>query len=234
MKIDDSIHKTNYIHQTPDNHHTLEDENTSISQRDNDNSDIFDNFTLCQKYGQSNIEKAIILLICIILLSGLILYYNIKMLKPYLIKLICITSIIDLLLLLFYCFLRIKFNSDEWLDSFPIRFFNCTDFIIIINFILKTVQFIMSFFYQKTLGSLVLFSSKYLLELYLVMSCVKILVFCPGYKTFEEYFERAIGWVKYLLICCENEHEQDLNDYKKVNDDTSFFEFNSGNELQIL
>ena len=156
------------------------------------------------------------------------------MLKPYLIKLICITSIIDLLLLLFYCFLRIKFNSDEWLDSFPIRFFNCTDFIIIINFIVKTVQFIMSFFYQKTLGSLVLFSSKYLLELYLVMSCVKILVFCPGYKTFEEYFERAIGWVKYLLICCENEHEQDLNDYKKVNDDTSFFEFNSGNELQIV
>jgi hypothetical protein len=67
-----------------------------------------------------------------------------------------------------------------------------------------------------------------------MMSCVKILMFCPGYKTLEEFFEKTIGWLKYLLICCDNEHEQELNDYKKVNDDTTAFDLNSGNELQIV
>jgi hypothetical protein len=238
MKTNDTTFKTNYIHQGIDNHHmAIEDENssaTSLSQRDTENSEIFDNFTVCQRYGQSNIEKAIFLLISIILISGIILYYNIKIMKPYLIKILCGTSIVDLLLLLFYCFLRIKFNSDELFNSIPIRFFNCIDHIIILNFIAKVVLFALSFFYRKTLGILILFSSKFLLEFYLMMSCVKILMFCPGYKTLEEFFEKTIGWLKYLLICCDNEHEQELNDYKKVNDDTTAFDLNSGNELQIV
>ena len=209
-----------------------DDENSdSISQRDTQNSDIFDNFTLCQKYGQSNIEKAIVLLLSISLVSGLILYYNIKIIKSILIKTLCISSIIDLLLLLLYCFLRFKFNSDEWFNSFPIKIFNCVDYILIINFIIKVVVFIMSFFYKQALGSIVLFCFKFLLELYLLMSCVKILIFCPGYKILDEIFEKAIGWIKYFLICCDSD-----NDYKKGIGDsanTSNWEQNSDNQIQI-
>ena len=241
MKTNDTTFKTNYLHNSNRSTNNLqlaiEEENSdSISQRDTENSDIFDNFALCQKYGQSNIEKAIILLISITLISGLILYYNIKIIKSYFIKILCSSSIIDLLLLLFYCFLRIKFSSNDWFNSFPIQLYNCIDYILIMNFIIKIIAFIMSFFYQKTLGLLFLFSFKFLLELYFLMSCVKILIFCPGYKTFEEYFERAIGWIKYLLFCCENEHEpevNDLNDYRKLIENTTNYEEISGNALQF-
>ena len=72
-----------------------------------------------------------------------------------------------------------------------------------------------------------------MLELYLLKSCVRIIIFCPGYRTFEEIFEKAIGWIKYLLICCEND-----NDYKKVNVSTSTnttnWDQNSDNQLQML
>ena len=228
MRTNDTTNYQNMPHLTINQ----EDENSdSISQRDTENSDIFDNFTLCQKYGQSNIEKAILLLLSISIIAGLILYYNIKLMKSYFIKILCVSSIIDLLLLLLYCFLRIKFNSNEWFNSFPIRLFNCIDYIIILNFIIKVVIFIMSFLYKKTIGSFILFCFKFLLELYLLLSCVKILIFCPGYKNCEELFEKAIGWIKYLLICCEND-----NDYKKVNGEssnTSNWEQISDNQIQM-
>ena len=233
MKTNDTTFKTNYQNM-PQLEIYHEDENSdSISQSVTENSDIFDNFNLCQKYGQSNIEKAILLLLSISIISGIILYYNLKFLKSYFIKILCISSIIDLLLLLLYCFLRIKFNSDEWFNYFPIKFFNCIDYILILNFIVKVIIFIMSFFYKQSIGSLILFCLKFLLELYLLKSCVRIIIFCPGYRTFEEIFEKAIGWIKYLLICCEND-----NDYKKVNVSTSTnttnWDQNSDNQLQML
>ena len=209
-----------------------EDNSNSISQRDGDKSDIFDNFALCQKYGQSNIEKAIFLLISIILISGLILYYNLKILKSLFIKLLSIGAIIDLLLLLFYCFLRIKFSSDEWFNSFPVQLDNYMEYIIIINFLLKLGTFILSFFYKKTFGSLILICFKFLLDFYCLMSCVKRLIFCPGFKTFEEYIERIIGWIKNLLIYC-NEHEAEGNEYKKIYEETSNYDANWGNEIQF-
>ena len=239
MKTNDTTFKTNYANNIPhiiDNQNIgIDDENSdSISQRDTENSDIFDNYAISQKYGQSNIEKAIFLLIIITLISGLILYYNLKIIKSYFIKLLCISSIIDLLLLLVYSFLRIKFSSGQWFNSFPIQLYNCTDYVIIINFFLKLASFILSFFYKKNIGTFILICFKFLLELYFLISCVKIFIFFPGFKIFEEYFKKSIGWVKYLLICCENEHEPEGNDYKKIYEDTTIYEEYSGNELQFI
>ena len=243
MKTTDTSFKTNHIHnsmhQMNNRHSTLEEENyDSISQRDTENSDIFDNFKLCQRYGQANIEKGILLLISILLITGLILYYNVKIMKHYLIKMIYASSIVDLLLLIIFAFLRFKFSNEEWFNSFPIKFYSYIDYIIILNSLLKIVVFILSFMYQKSLGSLGLILCKFLLELYLLVSCVKILIFCPGYKTLEEFFEKAVGWIKYLLICCESEHEQDAGDYKRLYDDSTNFDIinpNSQNgEIQFI
>ena len=227
MKTTDTTFKTNYLNTLALNQQgTTENENSdSISQRESANSHIFDNFNLCQKYGQSNIEKAILLLLSITLISGIILYYNINIMKTIFIKLLCIASIIDLLLLLFYCFLRIKFSSDQWFNLFPAQIDSYSDYIILMQFVLKVVVFVLSFFYLTTLTILLLCSFKFLLELYFLMNCVKMLIFCPGYSTFQEYFEKTIGCLK-----CENEHD---NDYKKVNDDTSNYDVISGNELEF-
>lgn len=232
MRTNDTTYANNAPHILNNENIGIDEDNSdSISQRDGEKSDIFDNFTLCQKYGQSNIEKAIFLLISIILTSGLILYYNLEILKSLFIKLLCIGTIIDLLLLLFYCFLRIKFSSDQWFNSFPVQCDNYMEYIIMINFILKLVTFILSFFYKKTLGSLILICFKFLLDFYFLMSCVKRLIFCPGFKTFEEYIERGIGWIKNILICC-NDHETEGNEYKKINEETNYDAI-WGNEIQF-
>ena len=235
MKTTDTTFKTNYLQNNPNapNQQAIaaEDENSdSISQRDTENSDIFDNFSLCQKFGQANIEKGIFLLIIITLISGVILYYNMKNLKTIYIKLLSISSIIDLLLLLIYCFLRIKFSADQWFNPFPILLFNYSDYAILFNFGFKIAIFVLSFFYSKTLLLLLLSAFKFLLELYFLLNCVKFLVFCPGYKTFQECCDCIIGKLKKSFNCCENEH--DGNEYKRL-DESTIYDMNYGNENEL-
>ena len=135
MKTNDTTFRTNYIHNY--SYHSLNNNNNeavfdfgnndSLSQRDTENTDNFDNYVLCQKYGQPNIEKAILVLCLINLLSGIILYYYWNFLKLYFIRLLLISSSIDILLLLFYIALRIKFNSNDWFNTFPIQFYDFLD-----------------------------------------------------------------------------------------------------------
>ena len=65
----------------------------SLSQRDIGETDNFNNYELCQKYGQPNIENTILLLILIILFSGFILYYYWNSFRIYYIRLLLIEYI---------------------------------------------------------------------------------------------------------------------------------------------
>ena len=190
----------------------------AISQRETNNSDTFDNNVLSQKFGQASIEKAILLLFLIISLSGAILYYYWHFFKVYYIRLILISSSVDLLLLLFYGALRIRFNSNEPTTSFNNQFYYFMDFVLIINFLLKSVIFVLYFFYKINLSSIFIFSGKYLLEIYLLLSCIKMIIFCPGYKKCIGIFEIVIGWFKYLFVCFDN---QDNREYNRSSDDSS-------------
>ena len=218
MRTTDTTFKTNYGQNGSDqyingnNEMEFDVENyESLSQKETSSTDNFDNFILSQKYGQNNLEKAILLLTLIILFSVAILYYYWNFFKLYYIKLLLISSSIDFLLLLFYCALRLKFNSNDWINSFPNQFYNFLDYIIIINFMLKLVIFIIYFFYRITMSSIFLFSGKFLLEIYLLLSCVKMIIFCPGFKKCSSYFEVAVGWIKYLLICCNNQGPREFD-----------------------
>ena len=103
------------------------------------------------------------------------------------------------------------------------------DYILIINFLLKLTVFIIYLFYRITLSSIFLFSGKFLLELYLLLSCVKMIIFCPGYKTCSSYFEVGVGWIKYLFLFCVN---QEVKEYNRSPDDSSDTN-NSNNILQF-
>ena len=156
MRTNDTSLRTNYMQEVfhsfnNNNDVVYENDNyDSLSQRDTGETDNFNNYELCQKFGQPYIENAILLLILIILFSGFILYYYWNSFRLYYIRLLLISSSVDLLLFLFYCSLRIKFNTNNWINSFPVQFHNFLDYIIIINFILKTVIFIMYFFFQNS------------------------------------------------------------------------------------
>ena len=230
MKTNDTTFRTNYIHNY--SYHSLNNNNNeavfdfgnndSLSQRDTENTDNFDNYILCQKYGQPNIEKAILVLCLINLLSGIILYYYWNFLKLYFIRLLLISSSIDILLLLFYIALRIKFNSNDWFNTFPIQFYDFLDYIIIINFLLKTTTFTINFFLKIALSSIFLFSIKYLLELYLLLSCVKKMIFCPGYNTCSGYFEKGVDLIKFLLNCCEGQVERGYTGLSEDSSDVNY------------
>ena len=200
MRTNDTTFRTNYAQNNSfhsfNNHNDVmifEHENYDSMSREGVDTDNFDNYDLCQKFGQPNIEKTILLLVLIILFSGFILYYYWNLFKLYYIKLLLISSSIDLLLLLFYCSLRIKFNVNEWINSFPVQFYYFLDYIIIINCILK---------------------------LYLLVSSVKLMIFCPGYKSFALCFEAGVGGIKNLLNCCEGQADRE---YNRVSDDSSDF-----------
>ena len=222
MKTNDTTFKTNYANNIPhiiDNQNIgIDDDNSdSISQRDTENSEIFDNFAICQKFGQANIEKAIILLILIISITGFILYYYWKLLKLYYIKILLVAVSIDIILLFFYCYLRLKFNSNDWVNSFPTEFYNFIDYIITINFILKVLALVIFFFHKISLGSIFIFSFKFLLELYLLISCAKFMIFCPGYKSCEGFFEYCLGNIRYL---CFNSNNQTFDEYRQLSSDS--------------
>ena len=236
MITNDTTLRTNYVlngsHQFNNDNNEIEyifDNVDILSPRDINNFDNFDNKILCQKYGQKNIEKAILLLTLIILCSVAILYYYWKFFKLYYIRLLLITSSVDIILLLFYCALRLTFNSNEWINSFPSQFYIFMDYILIINFILKLIIFIIYFFYRITLSSIFLFSGKFLLELYLLLSCVKMIIFCPGYKWCSTSFEVGVGWIQYLFICCDNQENREFNRLSDDSSDTNY----SNNSLEI-
>jgi len=225
MRTSDTSIRTAYMHNNNTFHNFQGNEVNSIggekndiaNQKNDENADIFDNFSLCQKYGQANIEKAILLLILIISITGFILYYYWKLLKLYYIKILLVAVSIDIILLFFYCYLRLKFNSNDWVNSFPTEFYNFIDYIITINFILKVVALVIFFFHKISLGSIFIFSFKFLLELYLLISCAKFMIFCPGYKSCEGFFEYCLGNIRYL---CFNSNNQTFDEYRQLSDDS--------------
>ncbi len=226
MRTSDTSIRTAYMHNNNTFHNfqgnevnSIGGENNDIANQKNDeNADIFDNFSLCQKYGQANIEKAILLLILIISITGFILYYYWKLLKLYYIKILLVAVSIDIILLFFYCYLRLKFNSNDWVNSFPTEFYNFIDYIITINFILKVLALVIFFFHKISLGSIFIFSFKFLLELYLLISCTKYMIFCPGYKSFSGCFEIGVGLIKNMLNCCEGQVDRE---YNRISEDSS-------------
>ena len=226
MRTNDTSLRTNYL-QAYNSFHSFNNNNDvvfenenydSLSQRDTGETDNFNNYELCQKFGQPSIENTILLLILIILFSGFILYYYWNFFRIYYIRLLLISSSVDLILFLFYCALRLKINSNDWINTFPVQFHNFLDYVIIINFILKTVIFVMYFFFKIPLSSLFLFSGKYLLELYLLISCTKYMIFCPGYKSFSGCFEIGVGLIKNMLNCCEGQVDRE---YNRISEDSS-------------
>ena len=106
MRTSDTSIRTAYMHNNNTFHNFQGNEVNSIgcenndiaNQKNDENADIFDNFSLCQKYGQANIEKAILLLILIISITGFILYYYWKLLKLYYIKILLVAVSIDIIL----------------------------------------------------------------------------------------------------------------------------------------
>jgi hypothetical protein len=68
-----------------------------------------------------------------------------------------------------------------------------------------------------------LFASKYILEVYFILNSIKIFMFCPIIRTFQENLEKVIFYFKYYILCFDIEQEQISEEYTKIEDIESFY-----------
>ena len=183
----------------------------------------YDNSNICQYYGQSNIEKCLFLLFFLITYTITIIYYYITLMNNFLYYTIICSLSIDSLCFIFYCYFLYKLKSDEMFEKIPNILIKFNDYLIIFNSIIKTfIISIISVSFIKW-APLLLFFAKYILEIYFMLTSIKIFMFCPGIRNCQEFSERFMFYFKYYILCCDIEQEQENEEYTKIEDIESFY-----------
>ena len=183
----------------------------------------YDNSNICQYYGQSNIEKCIFLLFFLITYTSTVLYYYSNFMKQFLFFFSVISLTIDFISFIIYCYFLHKLKSDEMFEKIPCLLIKLNDCLIIFNFIFKTlILSIISVTLHQWIPFL-LFASKYILEVYFILNSIKIFMFCPIIRTFQENLEKVIFYFKYYILCFDIEQEQISEEYTKIEDIESFY-----------
>ena len=183
----------------------------------------YDNSNICQYYGQGNIEKCIFLLFFLITYTSTILYYYINIIGNFLFYFIILTLSIDSLSFIFYCYFLYKLKSDDIFEKILSILIQFNDTLIIINSIFKTFVLSIVSVTLKNWIPFLLFSSKYILDIYLMLTSIKIFMFCPGVRSFQEFTDKFIFYFKTYILCCEVEFEQENETYGKFDDSESFY-----------
>ena len=189
---------------------------------DSNDNYFLNNSDICNKYGQTNIESGLYSLIIISLLSGLILYLYQNQLKLKLTYLIISSLLFDIILILFYIYMRSRFHSNETNDIIPKKAIGINDFFLILNFILKVFLLVIAMIKYISLGFITLFLFKFLLEFYFFMTCAKILIFCPVFSTMEGFVLKISNRLSEFLDGNKTSF-QDENRYNALEEIDSFY-----------
>ena len=193
------------------------------SQKEKNLFFYYDNSNICQYYGQSNIEKCIFLLFFLVTYTSTIIYYYSNFMNKFIFYFIIISLTADLISFIIYCYILYKLKSDEMFEKIPCLIIKLNDFLIIFNFILKSlILSILSVTMNKWIPFL-LFASKYILEVYFILNSIKNFMFCPIIHSFQENLEKLIFYFKYYILCFDFEQDQILEEYTKIEDIESFY-----------
>jgi hypothetical protein len=186
----------------------------------------YDNSQISLSYGQYNIEKCLIVLSVLILTSGLLIYNYFFSFSNISFVIFISTSSVDIIVAFIYLYFLIKLKSDENFNRIPIGAVNGSDVIIMLNFVMKLVLFIMVSSEYGTLGilAIILMSIKFLMDFYFTIISVKLLMFCPCTIWIQEATEKIWTTLKYYIFCCDQEAAEPENtDYTKIEDIESFY-----------
>jgi hypothetical protein len=184
----------------------------------------YDNSAISLSYGQYNIEKCLIVLTIILLLNLVIIYnYYPKFTRFVLISIIGSMAVDATISLLFLYFLyklksNIKFNKIYGLNSL--------DILITLNFVMKSILFIIMLVHNKTVVAIILLSVKFLVDFYFILLSVKILMFCPCSVYLLEFTEKIWTTLKKYLFCYDKENtatDPENYEYSKLEDIESFY-----------
>ncbi len=183
----------------------------------------YDNLNICQYYGQSNIEKCIFLLVFLLTYTTTILYYYSFLIKTIIFYFILLTLIVDFISFIIYGYFLYKLKSDEIFEKIPNVIIKLNDILIIFNYISKSLILVISSVTLTHWNLLLLLIAKYILEIYFIFNSIKIFMFCPATRTFQENFEKIIFYLKYYILCFELEQDQISEEYTRIEDIESFY-----------
>lgn len=199
------------------------EQNDYQGSQQKEKSFYFNNSNLCQYYGQSNIEKCIFILFCLIIFASTLLYHFFPLFNSFVFYTILATLSADTVSLALYSFFLYRLRSENMFDKIPSEAIRANDFLIVFNSFGKC--FVLVLVTLNFIGwiPLCFFVGKFLLEVYFMMVAVKLFLFCPGSRYFQEQSEKLWSFLKFYIFCCEIEQEQDLNEYTKIEDIESFY-----------
>jgi hypothetical protein len=193
------------------------------SQKEKNLYFYYDNSNICQYYGQSNIEKCIFLLLFLLTYTTTILYYYSLLIKTILFYFIILTLIVDFISFIIYCYFLYKLKSDDIFEKIPNLIIKLNDFLIIFNYISKSLILVISSLTFTNWNLFILLIAKYILEIYFIFNSIKIFMFCPATRTFQENFEKIIFYLKYYILCFDLEQDQISEEYTRIEDIESFY-----------
>ena len=192
-------------------------------EADNSDNYFLNNSDICNKYGQTNIENGLYCLIIISVLSGLIMYLYQNQLKSKMTYLIISSLIFDILLIFFYIYMRTRFHSNETNDIIPKKAIGINDISLILNFIFKVFLLVLAMIKYISLGFIILFIVKFLLEFYFFMTCAKLLIFCPLFSTLEGFVLKISNRLSEFLDGNKTAFQTDENRYNVFEEIDSFY-----------
>jgi hypothetical protein len=186
----------------------------------------FDNYDISSSYGQANIEKCLFVIFLIVLYSALLIYCYYLDIHETIMYFFIFTTGVDICISFFYIYFLIKLKSGQIFNHVPLTALDCSDILILINFLVKTFLFVFFCLHYFIIGLLgiALFSLKFLIDIYFILISVKFLMMCACSLYVQEKLNVIWVNVKYYVCCCEVESVEPENaDYTKLEDIESFY-----------
>jgi hypothetical protein len=218
-------HKTKKgVDEFDDFNQDLNEERIMSTYRPKEKTFYYDNAHISMSYGQYNLEKCLLVLLIIIIYSACLVYEYFNFFPRVDYYLILVGGGLDVITSFSYLYFLLKLKSQQIFNKIPSVMSNASDVLILINFFVKVVTIVKISvdFYIFAWTGVILFSLKFLFELYFSIISVKLFMFCPCTMYFQEQSEKTWIWIKYYIFCCEVE-ESGNPDYTKIEDLESFY-----------
>ena len=119
--------------------------------------------------------------------------------------------------------MRTRFHSNETNDIIPKKAIGINDISLILNFIFKVFLLVLAMIKYISLGFIILFIVKFLLEFYFFMTCAKLLIFCPLFSTLEGFVLKISNRLSEFLDGNKTAFQTDENRYNVFEEIDSFY-----------
>jgi len=184
----------------------------------------YDNSIISESYGQSNVEKCLFILTCLILFSFVLGYIYIEIFSTLKFYILSITILLDLLVNVYYIYLYISLKNEQIFQKVSMTNYTGMDILIFLNYLNKVVFSLLIFWDNAFhyLWCIFFFSMKFIFDTYFIMVSLKLFMLSPCMIKIQEFFQRLWINVKLYILNCDA-IEPDVPDYARLEELESYY-----------